>query len=309
MAITRSGRVYQGPELTDKGKAPVVTSSTTSEVAPLHAKKVIDQEAEDFMKVIKASEYKVVEQMSKLPTHISLLSSLLSSEPYRNALLKVLTAAQVLKDTALDRIEETVSSIFSNQISFADDDLPSEVMIDNGSALNVCPVSTLKQMNVDMSRIRASNTTVRAFDGSKREVNGEIDLLIDVGPFSFSVTFQILEIPNAFSLLLRRPWIHAAGAVLSSLHQKLKFFVEGKLIIVNDEEDYAVYKETAVPYISIGEDQNPPFHSFDTISVIRDYREVGPSRTDHMIGKVLLKNDYVPGTGLGGTCTGNPSTD
>ncbi|PKI63917.1 hypothetical protein CRG98_015698 [Punica granatum] len=180
----------------------------------------------------------------------------------------------------------------------------SRVMIDNGSALNVCPVSTLKQMNVDMSRIRASKTTVRAFDGSRREVNGEIDLLKDVGPCSFSVTFQILEIPNAFSLLLGRPWIHAAGAVPSSLHQKLKFFVEGKLITVNGEEDYGVYKETVVPYISIGEDQNLPFHSFDTISVIRDYGEVGPSRTDRMIGKVLLKNDYVPGIGLGARAQG-----
>ncbi|PKI66797.1 hypothetical protein CRG98_012803 [Punica granatum] len=211
------------------------------------------------------------------------------------------------------------------KISFADDELPSEgqghlralhivckcnnhvvgrVMIDNGFALNVCPVSTLKQMNVDMSRIRASKTTVRAFDGSRREVNGEIDLLINVGPCSFSVTFQILKIPNAFSLLLGRPWIHAASAVPSSLHQKLKFFVEGKLITINDEEDYAVYKETAVPYISIGEDQNLPFHSFDTIFMIRDYEEVGPSQVHLMIGKVLLNNDYVPGTGLGARAQG-----
>ncbi|PKI76951.1 hypothetical protein CRG98_002661 [Punica granatum] len=64
------------------------------------------------------------------------------------------------------------------------------VMIDNGSALNVCPVTTLKQMNVDLNRVRPSKTAVRAFDGSRREVNGEIDLLIDVGPCSFSITFQ-----------------------------------------------------------------------------------------------------------------------
>ncbi|PKI54130.1 hypothetical protein CRG98_025494 [Punica granatum] len=68
---------------------------------------------------------------------------------------------------------------------------PHRVMIDNGSALNVCPVSTLKQMNVDLNRVRPSKTAVRAFDGSQREVNGEIDLLIDVGPCSFSVTFQV----------------------------------------------------------------------------------------------------------------------
>ncbi|PKI67492.1 hypothetical protein CRG98_012076 [Punica granatum] len=141
--------------------------------------------------------------MAKSPAHISLLALLLSSEPHREALLQVLTAAQVPKGTPPDRIEETVSSIFSNTISFSDDELPSEgwahsralyivckcnnyvigrVMIDNGSALNVCPVTTLKQMIVDLNRVRPSKTAALAFDGSWREVNGEIDLLIDVGP-------------------------------------------------------------------------------------------------------------------------------
>ncbi|PKI38827.1 hypothetical protein CRG98_040783, partial [Punica granatum] len=172
-------------------------------------------------------------------------------------------------------------------------------MIDNGFALNVCPVTTLKQMNVDLNRIRPSKTAVRAFDGSRREVNGEIDLLIDIGPCSFSVTFQVLDIPNAFSLLLGRPWIHSAGAIPSSLHQKVKFTVEEKIITVKGEEDYAIYKETAVPYISVGDDENLPFHSFETVSVIRDYGKVGPSRADRMIGRVLLRHHYIPGTGLG----------
>ncbi|PKI58006.1 hypothetical protein CRG98_021586 [Punica granatum] len=138
--------------------------------------------------------------MAKSPTHISLLALLLNSEAHREALLRVLMAAHIPKETAPEQIEETISSIFSNNISFSDDELPSErwahsrtlhivckcnnfiigrVMIDNGSALNVCPVSTLKQMNVDFNCIRPSKTTVRAFDGSRREVNGEIDLIIE----------------------------------------------------------------------------------------------------------------------------------
>ncbi|PKI58258.1 hypothetical protein CRG98_021340 [Punica granatum] len=120
--------------------------------------------------------------MAKSPAHISLLALLLGLEPHREALLKVLTAAQIPKETAPERIEETISSIFSNNISFSDDELPSEgwaysralhivckcnnfiigrVTIDNGSALNVCPVSTLKQMNVDFNRIRPSKTAKR----------------------------------------------------------------------------------------------------------------------------------------------------
>ncbi|PKI49249.1 hypothetical protein CRG98_030358 [Punica granatum] len=85
----------------------------------------------------------------------------------------------------------------------------------------------------------------------------------------------------------------------SSLHQRLKFIVEERLIIVKGEEDYAIYKETAVPYISIGDDENLPFHSFEIIFVIWDYEEIGPSCADRMVGKVLLCHNYIPGTGLG----------
>ncbi|PKI59070.1 hypothetical protein CRG98_020525 [Punica granatum] len=313
-------RIYENPMVANKGKAPVVETGAAPEIAPFPPKKVTNVEAEVFMKIIKASEYKLVEQMAKSLAHISLLALLLSLEPHWDALLWVLTAAQVPKETPPDRIEETVSSIFSNTISFSDDELPSEgwahsralhifckcnnyvigrVMIDNGSALNICMVTTLKQMNVDLNRVRLSKTAVRAFDGSRRKVNGEIDLLIDIGPCSFSITFQVLSIPNAFILLLGRPWIHSVGAVPSFLHQRLKFIVEEKLIMVKGEEDYAIYKETAVPYISVGDDENLPFHSFETISVIRDYGEIGPSRADRMIRKVLLRHNYIPGVGLG----------
>ncbi|PKI63435.1 hypothetical protein CRG98_016102 [Punica granatum] len=306
MGVTRSGWVYEDSEAVNKGKAPVAGVRTMPEVTPIPPKKVTEEEVEAFIKIIKASEYKVVEQMAKSPAHVSLLALLLSSEPHREALLRVLLAAHVPKETAPDIIEETINSIFSNTISFSDDELPSEgwahsralyilckcnnyvigrVMIDNGSALNVCPVTTLKQMNVDLNRVRPSKTAFRAFN--------------DVGPCSFSVTFQVLDIPNAFSLLLGRPWIHSPGAVPSSLHQRLKFIVEEKLITVKGEEDYATYKETTVPYISIGDDENLPFHSFEIISVIRDYEEVGPTRTDRMMGKILIHYNYIPSAGLG----------
>ncbi|PKI74810.1 hypothetical protein CRG98_004828 [Punica granatum] len=107
MGITRSGRVYQGPEPVDKGKAPATAFSTIPEAVSFPTKKVTDQEAKAFMKVIKASDYKVVEQMGKSPAHISLFALLLNSEPHRNALLKVLTAAQIMGGTSDTPITET----------------------------------------------------------------------------------------------------------------------------------------------------------------------------------------------------------
>ncbi|PKI42338.1 hypothetical protein CRG98_037257 [Punica granatum] len=112
MGMTRSGRVYENPAARDKGKAPAIEVGAVPESSPFPSKRVTEEEAETFMKIIKASEYKVVDQMAKSPAHISLLALLLNSEPHREALLRVLTAAQIPKETPPDRIEETVGSIF-----------------------------------------------------------------------------------------------------------------------------------------------------------------------------------------------------
>ncbi|PKI71430.1 hypothetical protein CRG98_008167 [Punica granatum] len=135
-----------------------------------------------------------------------------------------------------------------------------------------------KRLRLDWTRIRSPIFVGRCLLPLKRPSGNPVEFRMVVWSLSHG---------------LDGPWV-----------PKLKFFVEGKLITVNGEEDYAIYKETAVPYVSIGENQNLPFHSFDTVSAIRDYGEVGPSRADRMIGKVLLKSDYIPGTGLGAHAQG-----
>ena len=44
-----------------------------------------------------------------------------------------------------------------------------------------------------------------------------------------------MDIIPAYSYLLGRTWIHEAGAVTSTLYQKLKFVREGKVVIINGE--------------------------------------------------------------------------
>jgi hypothetical protein len=60
--------------------------------------KVAEDEAADFLRIIKSSEYSVVKQLSKMPSHISVLALLLASESHRKALLKVLNEAYVPED-------------------------------------------------------------------------------------------------------------------------------------------------------------------------------------------------------------------
>jgi len=63
------------------------------------------------------------------------------------------------------------------------------VLIDIGSSLNVMPMSTLKRLSYPGIQLRANSVSVRAFDGSRKSVLGDVDLPIAVGPHEFKVTF------------------------------------------------------------------------------------------------------------------------
>ena len=100
--------------------------------------------------------------------------------------------------------------------------------LDNGSSLNVMPMSTLSRLPIDLSDMRKSQMVVRAFDGTKRKVLGNIKLSIQVGPYTFDFEFIVMDINPSYNCFLGRPWIHMAGTVPSTFHQKVKFVVEGK---------------------------------------------------------------------------------
>ena len=84
--------------------------------------------------------------------------------------------------------------------------------------------------------MRSSGMIVKAFDGSRKYVIGEVDFPIHIGPHLFQITFQVMDIVPAYNYLLGRPWIHEAGAVTSTFPQNVKFFHEGNMVIINGEQ-------------------------------------------------------------------------
>ena len=107
-----------------------------------------------------------------------------------------------------------------------------QALLDNGSSLNVMHVSTLLRLPIDLSDMKKSQMVVRAFDGTKREVLGNIKLSIQVEPCTFDSKFIVIDINPSYNYLLKRPWIHMAGTVSSTLYQKVKFEVKESLITV-----------------------------------------------------------------------------
>ncbi|XP_058751635.1 uncharacterized protein LOC131624732, partial [Vicia villosa] len=257
--VTRSGRVFTQPQtVVDVQRNPTQVPVNNNDVTKVNAGSSSEKEMDEILKLIKMSDYKIVDQLHRTPYKISIMELLANSPAHRDSLMKILDQAFVDHDVTLDQFNGVVSNITAcNNLSFSDEDLPEEgrnhnlalhisvsckedsmsnVLIDTGSSLNVMPKSTLAKLSYGGTPMRFSNVIVKAFDGSKKSVVGEVDLPIGIGPFVFKITFQVMDIFPAYSCLLGRPWIHEAGAVTSTLHQKLKFVKDGKMVVVNGEQ-------------------------------------------------------------------------
>ncbi|GKU93223.1 hypothetical protein SLEP1_g6831 [Rubroshorea leprosula] len=109
---------------------------------------------------------------------------------------------------------------------------------------------------------------VCAFDGTKRNVVRKIELPMEIGPVTFDVDFFVMDISLAFNMLLGRPWIHVTGVVPSTLHQKVKYIVNGVLVTVNGEEEHIIQKATTIRYLGIDpETYESSYHSIECHSI------------------------------------------
>ncbi|KAI5407514.1 hypothetical protein KIW84_053680 [Lathyrus oleraceus] len=268
----------------------------------------VKEDCDEMLRLIKKSEYNVVDQLLQTPSKIFVLSLLLNSEPHREALQKVLDVAYVDHNVTLEQFDSIVANITAcNNLSFCDSDLPEEgrdhnlalhismncrddamsnVLVDTGSSLNVLPKSTLSKLSYQGSPMRQSGVVVKAFDGSRKTVIEEVDLPIKIGPSDFQITFQVMDIYPSYSCLLGRPWIHEAGAVTSTLHQKLKFVKNKKLVVVGGERALLVSHLSSFSYIDAEVEIGNPFQA---LSIAEPIEKRIPSFASYKDAKLAIE--------------------
>jgi len=92
------------------------------------------------------------------------------------------------------------------------------------------------------------------------------------------------------------------GVVSSTLHQKLKFVVEGHLVIVSGEEDVLVSFPSFMPYVEAAEKSlETAFQSFEVVSIASVdslSRQPCLSNMAMMVARVMLGYGYKLGMGL-----------
>ncbi|RVW21342.1 Transposon Ty3-I Gag-Pol polyprotein [Vitis vinifera] len=233
--VARSGRVAQPPSLVSRPFDGAVSHEE-----------------------VRREDDEILRQLQSTQACISIWSLLASSSTHRDALIRALSQIRVETTTTPEGLIHMMTADRATCIVFSNDDLPPEgsdhtrslyitvgcsghrvpsVLLDNGSALNVCPLTTAIALGYAPSDFGTSTQTVRAYDSTKREVMGTLMIELMIGLITFPILFQVLRIPTSFNLLLGRPWIHRAGAIPSSLHQKVKFIHDGHVITVRSTRD------------------------------------------------------------------------
>ncbi|KAI5382893.1 hypothetical protein KIW84_070345 [Lathyrus oleraceus] len=331
--LTRSGRVFSAPpkpqinaDFVERPIGNVMNSpnpalavkpssvlKTPTSVGPSGNEK---EDCDEMLRLIKRSEYNVVDQLLQTPSKIFVLSLLLNSEPHREALQKVLDVAYVDYDVTLEQFGSIVANITAcNNLSFCDSDLPEEgrdhnlalhismncrddtmsnVLVDTGSSLNVLPKTTLSRLSYQGPPMTHSGVVVKAFDGSRKTVIGEVDLPIKIGPSDFQITFQVMDIHPSYRCLLGRPWIHEAGTVTSTLHQKLKFVKNKKLVVVGGERALLVSHLSSFSYIDAEVEVGTPFQA---LSIAEPIEKRAPSFASYKDEKLAIEHGATAGLG------------
>ncbi|XP_058774509.1 uncharacterized protein LOC131648805 [Vicia villosa] len=298
--VTRSGRIFSleispstvGPtsvpapdpatDVRGKGPAlePIPVEFTTEDPS--------QKEMDEILKIICKSDYDVIEQLGHIASKISMLSLLTCSEAYAKALMRFIKVAHVPQEISVNQFENCISSLTTdNYLGFFDAELISagknhnkalyisiecrgttlaHVLVNNGSSLNVLPKLVLDTLNPEGFVLKPSDVIVKAFDGSKSMLYGEVELPIRVGSQTFDTLFYVMDIHPVYSCLLGRPWIHGVNAVTSTLHQKLKYPATGKIVIMHGEEEYVVSYINESRYVEVdGEFTETPCQTFELI--------------------------------------------
>ncbi|RVW20552.1 Gypsy retrotransposon integrase-like protein 1 [Vitis vinifera] len=189
---------------------------------------------------VQREDDEILLQLRTTQARISIWSLLASPSTHRDALVRAL--GQIRVDTATTP-EGLIHMLTADRATCR---RVTSVLLDNGSAMN----------------------NVRAYDETQRTIMGTLSTHVMIRPVSYSIVFQVLRIQSSFNLLLGHPWIHEAGAIPSSLHQKVKFIHEGHIITIQPDRDIITSSELVLHISHSENDLHLIGFTFDEVQVV-----------------------------------------
>ena len=106
------------------------------------------------------------------------------------------------------------------------------VLIDQGSDAEVMYPNLFKGPGLKNEDLSKYDTPLVEFDGQMVISERQISLPVNMEGKEVMVEFIVVALFSPYKVILGRPWIHAIGAVLSTLHVKVKFRIEQDIAVV-----------------------------------------------------------------------------
>ncbi|XP_077237250.1 uncharacterized protein LOC143878919 [Tasmannia lanceolata] len=185
--VTRGGRVFKPHEVRAENPAEIARAVEDQN------QRLSPEEDEDIL----------FKQLRKTQANVSIWGLLMSSPKHRQVILRELNTAQVSVDITPDELVGLVSMARSAMtVSFSDEDLTPEgknhtkslritivcnkkkvpeVLVDNGSALYVCPLSIATALGFGPNDYIPSEQGILAYDGTRRDVIRTLVTEIEIG--------------------------------------------------------------------------------------------------------------------------------
>ena len=114
--------------------------------------------------------------------------------------------------------------------------LVKRVMIDQESGVDVMYPDLFKGLGLKNQDLIKYDTPLVSFDGRVMIPEGQISLPVNMEGKEVMVTFIVVSSFSPYTKILGRSWIHAVGAVPSTLHVKVKFHIEQGVAVVRGSQ-------------------------------------------------------------------------
>ena len=92
------------------------------------------------------------------------------------------------------------------------------VLVNQGSAVEIIYPELYKGLNLKPEDLMAYNPPLVSFEGKTITPKGLIRLPIQIGSNVVDVDFIVVDAYSPYTTIMARPWLHALGAVSSTLH-------------------------------------------------------------------------------------------
>ncbi|XP_050289887.1 uncharacterized protein LOC126728046 [Quercus robur] len=103
------------------------------------------------------------------------------------------------------------------------------VLVDQGSVEEVMYPDLYKGLNLKLEDLMPYDSPLVSVEGKTVTPRGQIRLPIQTGLDVVEVDFIVVDNYSLYTAIVARPWLHTLGAVSFTLHQKVKYPLEGQV--------------------------------------------------------------------------------